>query len=71
MKREWSLETKLKAVAAADFDGIAAALTPTHRLRAEKHGLSRLLGFISLNDPDRFRPLLLAQKEGGAVHINV
>jgi hypothetical protein len=71
LKREWSLETKIKAVAAAGFDGIATALTPAHRRLADKHGLRHLLGYISSNDPDRFRSLLLAQKEGGAVHINV
>src|SRR5688572_21516214 len=71
LTREWSLEKKIRAVAAAGFDGIAGALTPEHRRFAENHGLPHLLGYISSGDASRFRALLLAQKEGGAVHINV
>jgi hypothetical protein len=69
--KEWTLETKIKAVAAAGFDGITTALTPRHRRLAEKHGLEHLLGFISSDKPAEFAALIRAQKEGGAVHINV
>ncbi|MGH8020323.1 MAG: sugar phosphate isomerase/epimerase family protein [Opitutaceae bacterium] len=69
--REWPLERKIKAVAAAGFDGITSALTPDHRRFAEKHGLKHLLGFISSSDPERFGPMIREQKENGAVHINV
>ncbi|MDI1337575.1 MAG: hypothetical protein PSU94_15440 [Lacunisphaera sp.] len=68
---EWSLERKIKSAAAAGFDGITTALTPEHRRLAEKHGLRHLLGFISSQNPADFARLLLAQKEAGAIHINV
>jgi hypothetical protein len=69
--REWSLERKIKTIAAFGFDGITTALTPDHRRHAENHGLKHLLGFISTNDPTEFSALIKAQKESGAVHINV
>lgn len=69
--KEWSLERKIRAVADAGFDGIAARLTPEHRRLAEKHGLKHLLGYISSSTPREFAEAIRAQKEGGAVHINV
>ncbi len=68
---EWSLERKIRAVAAAGFEGIATMLTVEHRRLAEANGLRHLLGFISTSEPDEFERLLRAQKEAGAVHINV
>lgn len=70
-KTEWSLDKKIKAVAAAGFDGITTAVTPEHRRLAEKHGLAHILGFISSSEPDDFARLIREQKEGGAVHVNV
>jgi hypothetical protein len=69
--REWSLERKIRAIAAGGFDGITTAVTPEHRRLAEKHGLSNLLGFVSCSEPEDFARHLRAQKEGGAVHVNV
>ena len=69
--REWSLERKIKAIAAAGFDGLTTAVTPDHRRLADKYGLRHILGFISTDDPKEFIPLLRGQKAGGAVHINV
>jgi hypothetical protein len=69
--RQWPLERKIRAAAAAGFDGIAGALTPAHRRLAGKHGLRHLLGYISSDDPGEFAARIRAQKEGGAVHINV
>jgi len=66
-----SLESKIKAAAAAGFDGVTGVLTSEHRRLAAKHGLSHLLGFISSGDPVAFAALIRAQKEAGAVHINV
>jgi hypothetical protein len=68
---EWPLEKKIKAIAAAGFDGITTALTPEHRRLAEKYDLHHLLGFISTQKPADFARLIKAQKEAGAVHINV
>ena len=68
---EWSLEKKIKAIAAAGFDGITTALTPEHRRLAGKYDLHHLLGFISTQKPADFARLIKAQKEAGAVHINV
>jgi hypothetical protein len=70
-KKEWTLERKLRAVAAAGFDGAAGLLTPEHRRLAEKAGLEHLLGYISSDKPAEFAAKVRAQKEGGAVHINV
>lgn len=70
-KKEWSLEKKIRAVASAGFDGITTRLTPEHRVLAGKHGLAHLLGFISSSDPGEFAGLIRAQKESGAVQINV
>ncbi|MDB6168186.1 MAG: Xylose isomerase [Verrucomicrobia bacterium] len=71
--RQWSLEKKIKACAAAGFDGITTALTPEHRRLAEKSGLKHLLGFVSTSsgDPKDFATRIRAQKESGAVQINV
>ena len=69
--KEWSLEKKIKAVADAGFDGITTAVTPDHRRLAEKHGLRHIVGFISTDDPSEFATLIRAQKEAGAVQINV
>jgi hypothetical protein len=69
--RPWSLEKRIRAAAAAGFDGVTAMLTPEHRRLADKHGLRHLLGFISSDKPGEFGDLVRAQKEGGAVHINV
>ena len=52
--KEWSLEKKIKAIAAAGFDGITTRVTPEHRRLAEKHGLRHILGFISTDDPTEF-----------------
>jgi hypothetical protein len=72
-KKEWSLERKIAAVAAAGFDGITTALTPEHARLAAKHGLKDLLGFISNNSgkPADYAKAILAQKDAGAVQINV
>jgi sugar phosphate isomerase/epimerase len=71
--KPWSLARQIKAVADAGFDGITTALTPEHRRLAERCGLQHLLGFISDNtgDPAHYTTALRAQKEAGAVHINV
>ncbi len=72
-KKEWSLERKIAAVAAAGFDGITTALTPEHARLAAKHGLKDLLGFISnsTGKPADYTKAIQAQKDAGAVHINV
>jgi hypothetical protein len=70
-KKEWSLERKIRAIAAAGFDGVAGLLTPEHRRLAEKSGLRHLLGYICSDDPGEFAAKVRSQKDGGAVHINV
>ncbi len=70
-KGEWTLEKKMRAVAAAGFDGITTNLTPEHRRLADKLGIEHLLGFISSSDPAEFARLIEAQKASGAVQINV
>lgn len=70
-EKEWTLEKKIQAAAAAGFDGVAGILTPEHRRFGEEAGLRHLLGFISSDNPDEFAAMIRAQKEGGAVQINV
>ena len=70
-RTEWTLAKKIAAVADAGFDGITARLTPEHRRLAEQQGLRHLLGFVSSSDPAEFEAALRAQKEAGAVQINV
>ncbi len=70
-RAEWPLAKKIRAIAAAGFDGIAAALTPEHRRLAEQHGLEHLVGYISSGDPAEFAGRIRDQRAGGAVHINV
>jgi hypothetical protein len=69
--KEWTLERKIRAIATAGFDGMAARLTPEHRKLADRHGLRHLLGQISSSDPQEYSAGIRAQKESGAVHINV
>jgi hypothetical protein len=69
--REWTLERKFQAIAEAGFDGAAGLLTPAHQRLAAKSGLRHLLGYISSADPGEFAAKVRAQKNGGAVHINV
>ena len=72
-KKEWSLEKKIAAVAAAGFDGITTALTPEHARLAQKYKLKHLLGFISNNSGNsaEYAKAIAAQKAAGAVQINV
>uniref|UniRef100_UPI004048FAE4 sugar phosphate isomerase/epimerase family protein n=1 Tax=Cephaloticoccus sp. TaxID=1985742 RepID=UPI004048FAE4 len=72
-KKEWSLERKIAAVAAAGFDGFTTALTPEHTRLAAKYKLKHLLGFISNNSGDakQYAKAIQAQKDAGAVQINV
>lgn len=69
--KEWSLDRKIGAIAQAGFKGITTVLTPEHRRLADKHGLEHTLGFIVRPQPAEYEALIKAQKEGGAVHINV
>lgn len=70
-RREWSLEKKIAAVAEAGFDGITTSLTPEMSALAEKNGMLHKLGFISTSDPKSFPDMIQAQKDAGAVQINV
>ncbi len=72
-KKEWSLESKIAAVAAAGFDGFTTALTPEHTRLAAKYKLKHLLGFISNNSGEakQYAKAIQAQKDAGAVQINV
>ncbi len=71
--REWSLETKFRAIARAGFEGVTSTtpLKPEHRRLAEKHGLKHLIGFIRAEQPADFARQIREQKEAGAEQINV
>jgi len=70
---QWSLDKKIKAVAAAGFDGFTTGLTPEHLVLAKKYGLKHVLGFVSTSsgDPKDFAKRIQSQKDAGAVQINV
>ena len=67
---EWSLDQKMADMKAAGFDGIAHPPHPELYALAQKHGLV-VLGYISSGAPMEFAPLLQANKNCGAHHINV
>lgn len=67
---EWSLERKLRAVKDAGFDGFTTQLTPKHAKLADKLGLMRV-GYVSSGNPSEFASWLRAQKNAGAIHVNV
>ena len=69
-KREWSLERKIAAVAEAGFDGFSGALDRNQGRLAAKHGLCAL-GYISSSKPSEFRDKIKANRDGGALRINV
>jgi sugar phosphate isomerase/epimerase len=68
--REWPLEHKLRAVKDAGFDGFTTALTPRHAKLADQLGLLRV-GYVSSGNPREFAAALRAQKDAGALHVNV
>lgn len=69
--REWSLQQKMRQIAAAGFTGIFADLTPEHRHLAGKFGIEHLLGGFSAGSPVEYPALIRKQVESGAIHINV
>jgi hypothetical protein len=68
--REWSLDSKLRAIKAAGFDGVCWAGSPELRDGCQKHGLIFVGGMASGSAKD-FPRLLREQKDCGAVHVNV
>ncbi len=68
--REWSLERKVAAVAEAGFDGFSGALDPEHLRLAQKYKLCGV-GYISSSKPSEFRDKIKANRDGGALRINV
>lgn len=70
LKNEWSLEKKVKAIAAAGFDAVMAPATPKLASLLRTHRL-RCLGFISSDDIQGIRRQVAAQRKAGAELINV
>ncbi len=69
-KTEWSLEKKIADIKAAGFDGFATQPGEEHARLAAKHELC-IVGYISTAKPSEFRPLILKNRDGGALRINV
>ena len=69
-RREWSLATKLRAIAAAGFDGVLARADPITKRLADRRGL-RLAGHLSTSKRSELRPLLEAQRDAGAEIVNL
>lgn len=68
--REWTLASKVRAVAAAGFQAVTAPPSPELSALCRQYGL-RYMGFFSSSDPGEFRPQITAQREAGAELINV
>ncbi len=69
-KREWTLDRKLDAIAAAGFDGVCAYATPELRVGADARGLEVMSGFDAKSVADAL-PRLRAQRDLGVRFINV
>jgi hypothetical protein len=70
LEHPWSLDEKLRAFKAADFDGVCWGGSPELAEGCKKHGLIFVGGMASGNAAD-FPRLLQEQKDCGAVHVNV
>jgi hypothetical protein len=70
LTREWSLDRKVRAVAAAGFQAITAPASPELAALCRQHGL-RYMGFFSSSDPREFRWQVAAQRKAGAELVNV
>jgi len=70
LAREWDLDQKLAAIAAAGFDGVCWAPSSELHDRAQRHGLIYVGGMAS-GDPAEFPRLLDDLACCGAHHVNV
>ena len=69
-KREWSVEQKLTAIAAAGFDGVCAYITPEIQAGAAERGLKVMSGFDA-SDLKSTRKRLEEQRALGVHFINI
>jgi hypothetical protein len=69
-RREWSVEQKLQAIAAAGFDGVCAYITPEIAAAAGQCGLRLMSGFDAKSVADAL-PRLQAQRDLGVRFINI
>ena len=70
LRREWSVEQKLSAIAAAGFDGVCAYITPEIQRGAARRGLKLMSGFDAAElKPTRVR--LEDQRALGVHFINL
>ena len=66
----WPLERQIEAVEKAGFDGFTTRATAEHARLADRHGLI-IVGYVSSGNAEDFPALLAAQRDAGAVHVNV
>ncbi|MBI4621642.1 MAG: xylose isomerase [Verrucomicrobia bacterium] len=69
-RREWSIMQKLRAIAAAGFDGAVAYITPEIRDGAERLGLRLMSGFDAHDLPETVERLR-DQRDLGVHYINI
>ncbi len=69
-KRPWSVETKVKRVKEAGFDGMSAGADPELANALAKHGLE-LVGGVDVGSVRSAEPTLRRFKKAGAIHVNV
>lgn len=69
-KRPWSVETKVKKVKEAGFDGMSAGADPALGRALAKHGLE-LVGGVDVGSVRAAEPTLKRFQDAGAHHVNV
>ena len=69
-KRPWSVETKVKKVKEAGFDGMSSGADPALGNALAKHGLE-LVGGVDVGSVKAAEPTLKRFKDAGAIHVNV
>src|SRR5690606_8548860 len=69
-KYEWSMPAKVRAIAAAGFDGVCAYITPELALTARQAGLKLMSGFDTGSVAEAL-PRLREQRDASVRFINI
>ena len=69
-KRPWALETKVKKVRDAGFDGMSSGADLRLGELLAKHGME-LVGGVDVGSVNQAKPKMKAFRDAGAIHVNV
>ena len=69
-EKEWSIDTKIKRVKEAGFDGFSAGAEPAIAEACAKYGLT-LIGGVDVGKAVEAEPRMQAFKDLGVMHVNV